>query len=190
MWHRPRYTTTEISGVAIRAGADKDISCKIDPIAEAADLRRTVNADLRNVARDVFQKFSISISGDDTYAAAFAHLMPGRYAEIISHKPMSLTLTPAATSAEIPRACIDVVGITHDDRRVMPTSQPPDPHPLQTTETPARTATLRVKPTVTFAEPVETVEFRPVLACLIVGMSLSDAERTRSSSWSISAEEV
>lgn len=116
--------------------------------------------------------------------------MPGQYAEISPPTRLSVSLPQPSTAAQLPRAAFAVYGLTPDGRRIAPVAQPADPKPLQHVMQSARVADLRIKPNVTFAEPVELVRFRAVFACLVISWSTDADERQASASWTISLEEV
>lgn len=187
---RKKLSGLRIGGVELPPGSDTDIRVSLGLISGAADLRRTVNADLLNVARAVFQKYAISITGSGFRPAGLAGLAPGDYVEVIVPEPIAISVRTPATTVELPRAGIDVVGLTADGRRVLPDDQPPSPLPLQVIRSGTRTAALRIRPSVTFSEPVTMVRYRAALACGVVGWSIDDDERLASSSWSLGLEEI
>lgn len=180
----------EISGIAFPPGSDRFISVSVQAIGEAADMRRTVNGQLVNVARSAFRKHAVSISCSDQRPPGLAEIWPGHYVECIAPAPHILSLHSPSSSATIPRAAIDVRGDTPDGRLIEPSAQPSDPRPLSTDQEPARVASLRSPSSVTFPEPVESVRYRPALACLVVS-SNSDADEIKAQgSWSLDLEEL
>lgn len=188
--HAQKYTRLLLSGVEIPAGSDMDIREAVTLISEASDMRRTVNGDLTNLSRAIFRKYRISISADDLFAAGVHGVAPGDYVECVPTEPFSISVPSPAAAVELPRAGIEVVGLTSDGRRVQPVSQPADPLPLTHARQPSRVAALRARPTVTFPEPVVLVRFRPVLACLVVDWSSDADERQATASWGLTLEEV
>lgn len=187
---RPKLSDLRISGIAMPAASDRDVRVTLTPISAAADLRRTVNADLVNLARPVFQKYAISVSCADLWPAGVEGVMPGQYAEISPPARLSVSLLQASTSAQLPRAAYAVYGLAADGRKVSPIAQPENPRPLQPVFSAERVADLRVRPTVIFPEPVELIRFRTVFACLVLNWSTDADERQASASWSIQLEEV
>lgn len=180
----------ELSGISFPPGSDRFISVSVEPISAAADMQRTVNGDLLNLSRAAFRKHRLSVSCEDQRPPGFAEIWPGHYVEAIAPDPHIFTLHSPATSATVPRASIDVLGNTPDGRVIEPDAQPADPRPLQTERDAARVSLLRSPHNVTFAEPVESVRYRPALACLVISTN-SDADETKArASWSIELEEA
>lgn len=187
---RPKYSKLQLSGIEIPAGADSEISMSINLISSAADMQRTVNGDLLNVARSVFRKYAVSLSGSGMRPAGLAGLAPGDYVELISFEEMPISARPAAATVELPRAGVDVVGITADGRAIAPISQPASPLPLEVERGSTRIAELRMRPSVEFAEPVSLVRYHAALACAVIEWGIDNDERMATSSWSLQLEEV
>lgn len=185
-----KLTELQISGVAIPARADDTVSVKISPEPTASDLRRTVNGDLVNVARKVFQKYNVSISATGINIAAVVPMWPGTYVEILAPDPISLTPKAGGLKASWNRAAVGVHGRTADGRRVEPVAQPPSPLPLFEIPSSARVAQLRASWEVTFPEPVVVVFARPVLACLVTGWGSDTEDASKDASWSIELSEA
>jgi hypothetical protein len=181
---------TELSGIFLPPGSDYAVRTSLKPISGASDFRRSVNGDLHNVARDAFKKYAVSVSCDDKRPAAFSDLFPGQYIELVPHEPHHLSLHTSSTSAILPRAAVDVIGMTAAGDIIQPSAQQADPRPLQTEYDSARVATLRASQTVTFAESVVSVRYRPVLACLLLNWSQDSTEHKSSAGWSLELEEV
>lgn len=190
IFSKPRLSRLRISGVDIPPAADRDIKVSVQLIGDAADMRRTVNADLINVSRAIFRKYAISISASDLHVAGLAGLTPGDYVEVLLPDPIAVSPASPATVIELPRAGVDVIGITPDGHRVEPMAQPASPLPLHASRAPARVSALRIRPSVTFSEPVSLVRYRPALACAVVNWSIDTDERLAESSWSLELEEV
>lgn len=189
---KAKFTKLQVSGLEIPAAADWDIREKVKLIGAASDIRRTVNGEAINVARSVFRKYAISISGDDLWAAGLSGFTPGDYVEVIPSEPFSVSLKTPGYSVELPRAGINIVGITSSGARVEPSSVTPSgsPLPLQTAKNATRIATLRTKPTCSFSEPVALVRFRPALSCVVINWETSTDERAATASWSADFEEL
>lgn len=187
-----RKTTTrvELSGVVFPPGSDLNISEGLSPIAQAADMRRTVNGDLLNVARPVLRKRRLTLGASDMRPAALSHLFPGDYLEAIPSEPVAITLAAPATSAQVPAGAVEVVGLSATGQLVQPVAQPVNPRPLSVTHDPARVAALRASDPVTFPTAVAAVRFRPVLACRVVSVSAEATENAASASWTLELEEV
>lgn len=185
-----KYTGPQLSGIDLPIGSDRDIKVNIELIGEASDLRRTINADLINLSRAVFRKYFANVTGAGLRAAALAGLTPGDYVELIAPEPLSISCRSPLSAVELPRAGIDVVGLTAEGERVQPDSQPASPLPLQIDRTAARIADLRQKPVVTFSTPVVSVRYRAALACAVVSWSSDSDERMAASNWSLSLEEI
>jgi hypothetical protein len=187
---RKKHTRLDISGLLIVGGSDTDIAVSIAPIPQASDIRRTVNGDAVNLARTVFRKYSVNVSGSGFRPPALLNLNIGDYCEILV--PDLLTFSNSPTVAPIlPRAGVDVRGITQDGETVRPFDQPADPRPLQKSRTAARLAALRNPGEyMMFENNVVALRFQPVFACIITGTSISQSERTADSSWTISMEEI
>lgn len=184
------YTRLLLSTVTIPPTSDFDLSETVELIGDATDLRRTVNGEPVNVARAVFRKYSVSISASDLRAAGVFAMTPGDYVECVPSEPFSVSVKPAATSVELPRSGIEVIGITASGAKIGPTAQPVDRRPLEVDRDGDRIADLRLRPTVTFASPVTLVRFRPILACVVTNWSTSADERAATASWSLNKEEI
>jgi len=187
---RKMTTRLELSGVAFPPGSDLRISENLKLIGGAADMRRTVNAGLVNVARAAFRKRALSLSGDDMRPAALHHIFPGDYVEVVPVEPLAVTLQSASTSAQVPVGAVEVVGLTDAGELVQPDAQPADPRPLAVTHDPARVAALRASAPVTFPVQVRVVRYRPVLCCLATDVSSAATEGAATAGWSIELEEV
>lgn len=185
-----QVTKLELSGIALPAGSDLYIKSTVKPISQAADIRRSVNGDLHNVAREVFQKFAVSISCSDMRPAAFSNLFPGQYIEVIAPEPHILSLHTPSNSAILLRSSVDIVGVTADGDVIQPSSSHADPRPLQVDRNPARVTYLRSSQNVIFPVDVVTVRYRPILACMLLDWSQDSTEHKSSSSWSMQLEEV
>ena len=187
---RAASTKIELSGVSFPPGSDLYISEQLGIISSAADMRRTVNGELVNVARSAFRKRSLTLSGSDMRPAAMGHLFPGDYLEAIPAEPIAITLPTPSTSAQVPAGAVSVVGISESGDIILPSSQPADPRPLSTERDPSRISALRSFTPVNFPEPVRVVRYRPVLCCLVMDAGTNGTENQSSVSWSISLEEV
>ncbi|KIN72674.1 hypothetical protein [Sulfitobacter guttiformis] len=185
-----KYTRLKISTLTIPAWADWQVTESVRLISQAADLRRTVNGELVNVARSTFRKYSVDIRVQDHWAAGLSGIDLGSYCEVIPSEHFSLSVPGGAVSAKIPRAGIEVVGITDDGVEIPATSQPTNPLPLQTARAGNRIGFLRVQRTVSFSTPVVLVRYRPVLACLVTDWTTDSDEAAATASWTISLEEV
>lgn len=187
---RPKVTALRLSGIELPPGSDGEISVSVGLIQGASDLRRTVNADMINLARAVFQKYAIQISGSGMIPPAIQGLMPGDYVECIAPEPFRISVRTPSTSVELLRSGIDVTGTTYDGRTIMPVAQPPDRSSLRVVQSSSRTSQLRTRPIVTFPESVYAVRYRAVLACGVVNWTVDSDERMANSSWSLSLEEI
>lgn len=185
-----KLTELQLSGIAIPARSDDTVSVKIAPISEAADLRRTVNGDLVNLARSVFQKYAVSISGSGINLPALAPIWPGQYVELLAPDPISITPAANGMSASWNRAAVGVHGRTADGRRVEPTVQPPSPLPIGSVPSSERMTTLRQQWNALFPEPVMIVFARPVLACLLTGWSTDSEDASKEAAWSLDLQEA
>lgn len=187
-----RKTTTrvELSGVIFPPGSDLNISEGLSPIAQAADMRRTVNGDLLNVARPVLRKRRLTLGASDMRPAGLGHLFPGDYLEAIPSEPLAITLSAPATSAQVSAGAVEVVGLSATGQLVQPVAQPENPRPLSVAHDPARVAALRGQVPVNFPSPVVAVRFRPVLACRVVSVSAEATENAASASWTLELEEI
>lgn len=187
---KKNLTKTLISGVAFPPGSDLYIVCDVSPIAQASDLRRSVNGDLINLARSPFKKYRVSLTCADIRPAAIDHLFPGDYLEVVPSEPFHFSFHPPATSVQIPRSCIEIVGMTAAGDLVQPNVQPVSSLPLSKVYDPVRVAAMRANRTVNFPVAVESVRFRPVLACRLLSSSHDSVEFKSTSSWKLELEEV
>ncbi len=187
---RKSTTRVELSGVVFPPGSDLNISENLSPIAQSADMRRTVNGELLNVARSVMRKRRLTLGASDMRPAGLGHLFPGDYLEAIPAEPVAITLPSPATSAQVPVGAVEVVGLSATGQLVQPAAQPVNPRPLSVTHDPARVAALRSQVAVTFPSQVVAVRFRPVLACRVVSVSAEATENASSASWTLELEEV
>lgn len=185
-----KLTELEISGIAIPARADDTVSVRISPESSAADMRRTVNGDLKNIAREVFRKYAISVSGTGINLPSIAGIWQGQYVEILPPDPISLKPRPGGLVVGWNRAAVAVHGRTLDGRRVEPISQPPSPLPLFEEVSKPRVAALRTPWEVTFPEAVAIVFVRPVIACLVTNWGTDSEDASKEVSWSIELAEA
>lgn len=185
-----KLTELQLSGIAIPARADDTVTVRIAPEASASDLRRTVNGDLIQLARRVFQKYAVSVSGTGINLPALVPLWPGHYVELLAPDPISLTPTTSGLKAGWNRAAVGVHGRTVDGRRVDPVAQPPSPLPLSEEPSSARVAALRTPWEVAFPEPVMVVFARPVLACMLTDWSTDTEDASKEASWSLDLAEA
>lgn len=187
---RMKYSRLRLSGVDIPPGADTDISMSITLISEASDMRRTVNAELRNVARSLFKKYKVSVQGSGMHPAGLAGLSGGDYVELITFEALPISPRTASRSVVLPRAGLDAVGITADGRAIEPINHLTSPLPLQAEPSAERIAELRVTPSVSFAEEVVLVRYHAALACSVVSWTIDNDERLATSQWSLDLEEL
>lgn len=185
-----KLTDLQLSGIAIPARADDSVSVRIAPEAGSSDLRRTVNGDLVQVARSVFQKYAISLTGTGINLPALVPSWPGQYVEILTPDPIAITPTPDGLSASWNRAAVGVHGRTADGIRVEPGSQPPSVLPLQEVGGSARLVQLRAPWSVTFPVPVVVVFARPIIACLSAGWSADTEDASKSAAWALELREA
>lgn len=185
-----KLTDLQLSGIAIPARADDTVSVRIAPEAGSSDLQRTVNGDLIQVARRVFRKYQVSVSGTGINLPALAPVWPGKYVEIVAPDPISLTPGFDGLSATWNRAASEVHGRTADGIRVEPEAQPASVLPLHETQSTARLIELRATWSVTFPTPVVIVFARPILACLLADWSTDNEDASKSASWSLDLLEV
>ena len=71
-------TLLVLSGVGIPPYSARGLTETLAPIGAATQLRRTVNASLKDVSDPIFQKFAVSISGNDIDPPAMDMVWPGR----------------------------------------------------------------------------------------------------------------
>ncbi len=71
-------TLLVLSGVGIPPYSARGLTEQLAPIGAAAVLRRTVNAALRDVSDPRFQKYGLSITGNDVDPPAVDMVWPGR----------------------------------------------------------------------------------------------------------------
>lgn len=185
-----KLTELQMSGIAIPARADDTVTVRIAPEASASDLRRTVNGDMIQLARKVFQKYSVSVSGTGINLPALVPLWPGHYVEFLAPDPISITPQNGGLKAGWNRAAVGVHGRTADGRRIEPVAQPASPLPLSENPSSARVAALRAAWEITFPEPVMVVFARPVLACILSGWSTDTEDASKEASWSLDLVEA
>lgn len=186
---RQKLTRLQLSNIAIPPGADASISEAVGLISDAADIRRTVNGEAIQIARDAFRKYRVGITCSDMHSAGLHSVSPGDYVECIPTEPFSVSLPVAATSVTLPRAGIEAVGVKSNGEKVAPIAQLPA-QALQNVRSSGRISALRARPVVTFSEPVALVRFRPILACVVVEWSSDAAEKDATASWSLTLEEI
>lgn len=71
-------TVFRLSGIGVPPYSARGLRQTLTPIAQAAQLRRTINGDLDDVAAAQFRKFQSTISGDDQAPPAVDGVWPGR----------------------------------------------------------------------------------------------------------------
>jgi hypothetical protein len=71
-------TVLRLSGIGIAPYSERGLSETIEPIAEAAQLARTVNGELDDISEPGFRKYMVTISGaDDINPPALDAVWPG-----------------------------------------------------------------------------------------------------------------
>lgn len=187
---KPRvFTRLQLSCISITPGSDFDLSESVTPVAEAYSEMIDLNGGARNAARPVHRKWKVDISASDMRSAGLISVWPGQYVEAIPSEPVSVPVPGGGTIVSLPRRGIEVVGMTADFSIIHPVAQPATPLPLHVAETAERVASLRTRPSVSFAAPVVEVRYRPVLACIVTAWSYDADERAATVSWSLSLRE-
>ena len=187
---RQKLTKLQLSGIELPAGSDAEIRSTLRFISAASDVRRTVNGDALNVSRSVFQRYAVSLSGDDAHPAALHAVKPGQYVEVLLPDFLSVSLPTPGFSVVLPRAGVEVYGLTSNGMKVEPFEQPASQTPLQTEKNASRLAVLRTQENVSFPQPVALVRFRPVLGCLVLNWNTDADERLARFGWQLELEEV
>src|SRR5580765_8205135 len=71
-------TLLQVDVMALSAYAARGMTQTLDHIDIAADLRRTVNGDMRNFGDPVFQKYKTTVSGKDQRPPSIDGIWPGQ----------------------------------------------------------------------------------------------------------------
>ncbi|WP_330448445.1 hypothetical protein FLP41_15070 [Paracoccus marcusii] len=122
---RQVYSKLKIAGVDLTLRSDDALSVTISKVPASSDLRRTVNGDLVNLSRSVFDKLAVSISGSGINTPPLSHLSIGGYTEVLLPDPVYLQ-SGGSSRATYPRALVDVEGFTISGQKIMPIAQPPN----------------------------------------------------------------
>jgi hypothetical protein len=91
-------TLLALDVMALSAYASRKMSQTIEPIDQAADLRRTVNGELVNFGDDVFQKYRTTVSGADHRPPSIDGIWPG--VEITLHCVAELSFLTSGGTAQ------------------------------------------------------------------------------------------
>lgn len=153
------YSKLLINGKKLLVGSDWNVSVDIQPIAGASNMRRTINGEMISLARSVFRKYRVSISGSGRRAPEISHMMPGDHVQITAPEPIF------TNGADFGRVIVERVGVK------------------------ATGGQIAVGPGDYFPVPVVGVGVRPVFECMITGVSVGYDERTKDYNWRLEAEE-
>lgn len=190
MMARQVYSKLKIAGVDLTLRSDDALSVTISKVPASSDLRRTVNGDLVNLSRSVFDKLAVSISGSGINTPPLSHLSIGGYTEVLLPDPVYLQ-SGGSSRATYPRALVDVEGFTISGQKIMPISQPPNRvGGMSVTFSSARVALLRTPLVIDFPIGVHAARGRPLLACRVVSWDIDNDDVSKEASWSLELEEV
>ncbi|VDS10038.1 hypothetical protein PARHAE_03249 [Paracoccus haematequi] len=154
-----RYSELKLNGQPLLPGADRNVAVSVTPISQATNLRRTVNGELINVARDVYRKLRVTISGRGRRSPAFSDMFPGDDMTVQLPDPLFYA------GADIGRTVIEKAGVLED------------------------CSEIRVPPGAPFAQPVAAVGYILLLECKITGLSVQVDEWKKDYTWNLELEE-
>lgn len=72
------FTLLSINGEGVQPYAARGLSQSLDPITQASNARRTINAVLKDLSFDGFKKYKSTITANDQTPPALAENWPGR----------------------------------------------------------------------------------------------------------------
>jgi hypothetical protein len=99
--HGSDSTLLRVNGFALSPYATRGLSQTLNPISSTADLRRTVNGDLRNFSDDVFQKFASTITGSDQRPPSIDGVWPGALVTVECAVELSFITASGAPTREM-----------------------------------------------------------------------------------------
>lgn len=177
-------TKLDLGDIAMLPGSDRSISETLEPISEAAQLRRTINGRLVNTGDQAFRKYRISLSGTDLRPPALDGIWPGMAIEI------------SAITELTKRDATPVLLTLPDGTRVRKVDLGREPVPgsvtVKNTDNVGISMIAVAGASVYLDRQVGEVyvTYRPRLSCIIENWSSDEDEAAASVSWSLSALEV
>lgn len=166
--------------------SDRTINVSITPISESGGYRRAANGDFVSIARAVFKKYKISISGSDMIPPGIQGLFPGDYVECVVPDFMTFN------GSSINRASVDAHGLDENGQKFNPETFLNESDysraVLQSTFSSSRVASLRANGATQVAG-ASAIRCRPIFACRVISWSTSKEEAKAQLGWNLELEE-
>jgi hypothetical protein len=86
-----RWTLLTIDGISFEEWAARSIEMSLEPIGQAADMRRDCLGELVDVALPLFRKYKVSISCTDFAAPELTDVWPGKFVTIECVRGLGVT---------------------------------------------------------------------------------------------------
>lgn len=179
-------TNLTLSGIGIVPFSARDISESLSAI-DGGSLRRTINGTLTDLTLTAFQKFRVTISGQDIQPPAFDGVWRGKEVTVgcVSELGKQLTLTSGVGSVAIGRKPVTGSGrAIHVSGSTMKTT---------TSVVFSQDTSGNWSAAVTFSDTglagTANVFFRPELICLVTDTNLDTDEWAASPGWTLTLEE-
>jgi hypothetical protein len=99
--HGSSSTILRISEAALSPYASRGMSQTLNMIDATADLRRTVNGELRNFSDTVFQKYAAQITGRDQRPPSIDGVWPGRIVTLESMAELSYVTAEGSATRSV-----------------------------------------------------------------------------------------
>src|SRR5262245_60736652 len=86
-----RWTLLTIDGISFVEWAARSIEMTLEPISQAADMRRDCLGELVDMSLPLFRKYQVSISCEDQAAPVLTDVWPGKFVTIECVKNLGVT---------------------------------------------------------------------------------------------------
>lgn len=103
-------TKLELVGIGINPYSARGLKQTLEPITQAAALRRTINGDLADLSLSGFRKYSSVITGSDVDPPVCDGVWPGRLVVVSCAAELSYVTAGGAASRPVVSGSVRVVG--------------------------------------------------------------------------------
>ena len=157
------------AAIPLPLGSSRQLSVSVEPIEASAQLRRTINGELRDLSDPAFRRYRVTLSATDQVPPAIGALWPGDLVDV--EVPYDLTEPVIAGAATLTRDLADNTEFYAYDAAGL--------------NVPAACAGRELS-----APGAAYVTYRPRLACRVSQRSERAVDRQATSEWSLVLEEV
>lgn len=106
------FTDLKLTGVGVQPYSARGLTQTLSPITQAAQLRRTVNGILRDIAMAQFQKYQTVITGNDQEPPVSDGVWPGRAVEVECLATLSCVIGATKERPAVAGSAYDSGGFT------------------------------------------------------------------------------